>query len=96
MQTDGIDGISGVRQFAKMTSQMDLSEEEKPHLDPITAILSELGVQYTHLNMEIIGSSKVEARISEMAVSAAKDATRGDLRAYLSTHGVQGSQYKIG
>ena len=96
MQLESLDGTSGIRQFAKLSSQLDLEEEEKPKVDPLTAILSEVGVEYTHLNMEIIGPSKVEARISEMAMSAAKDAERGDLRAYLSAHGVNGNQYKIG
>ena len=95
MQLEKVD--SGVRQFAKISSsQTEVREEETVLVDPVTAILSEVGVEYTHLNMEIIGPSRVEARISEMAMSAAKDAERGDLRAYLSTHGVGGNQYNIG
>lgn len=96
LQLDSVDGVSGVRQFAKISSQLDTREAEEVKVDPVTAILSEVGVEYTHLNMEIIGSSRVEARISEMAMSAAKDAEKGPLRAYLSTHGVGGNQYKIG
>ena len=96
MQLENIDGVSGVRQFAKISSQLDIPVDEEPHVDPVTAILSEAGVEYTHMNTEIIGSSRVEMRISELAMSAAQDAERGDLRAYLSTHGVGGNQYKIG
>jgi len=99
LQLESVDGVSGVRQFAKISSLSSVNQAEdshQRHVDPITAILSEVGVEYTHLNMEIIWPSKVEARISEMAMSAAKDATRGDLSAYLSTHGVGGNQYKIG
>jgi len=99
MQLAEVDGVSGIRQFAKISSQNDIlgkAQEEEVFVDPVTAILSEVGVEYTHLNMEIIGPSRVEARISEMAMSAAKDAERGDLRAYLSNHGVGGKQYKIG
>lgn len=96
LQLDLVDGVSGVRQFAKVSSLLSIPEEEERHVDPVAAILSEVGVEYTHLNMEIIGPSRVEARISEMAMSAAKDAERGDLRAYLSAHGVGGKQYKIG
>jgi len=95
MLLESVDAVGGVRQFAKMSSQNQVVEEEVI-VDPVTAILSEVGVEYTHLNMEIIGPSKVEARISEMAMSAAKDETKGDLRAYLSTHGVDGKQYKVG
>ena len=99
LRMDGVgDGESGVRQFAKISSQSSgpPTEDGPPRVDPVTAILSEVGVEYTHLNMEIIGPSRVEARISEMAMAAAKDAERGDLRAYLSTHGVGGKQYRIG
>jgi DNA excision repair protein ERCC-6-like 2 len=98
LQLENVDGISGIRQFAKLSSQQSSSspDPEETIVDPITAILSNVGVEYTHLNMEIIGSSHVEARISEMAMSAAKDAKKGDLRAYLSAHGVGGSHYKIG
>ena len=90
------DGESGVRQFAKISSQTNgvLEEEERPRVDPVTAILSEVGVEYTHLNMEIIGPSRVEALVSERAMANAKDSDKGDLRAYLSSHGVK--QYRIG
>jgi DNA excision repair protein ERCC-6-like 2 len=100
MQVAEVDGVSGIRQFAKISSSQNDGSvrvgEEDEFVDPVTAILSEVGVEYTHLNMEIIGPSRVEARISEMAISAAKDAKKGDLRAYLSNHGVGGNQYKIG
>lgn len=100
MLLESVDGVSGIRQFAKISSQMEgngLGELEKGEaVDPVTAILSEVGVEYTHLNMEIIGPSRVEARISEMAMSAANDSQKRDLRAYLSNHGVNGNQYKIG
>lgn len=94
LQNSG-DDESSIRQFAKLSSQSH-SDEEPAQVDPVTAILSEVGVEYTHLNMEIIGPSRVEKRISEMATSAAQDAERGDLRAYLSTHDVGGNKYKIG
>jgi Helicase-associated putative binding domain, C-terminal len=55
-----------------------------------------VGVEYTHMNTELIGSSHVEERISEMASAAANDVTKGQLQAYLSTNGLGGNQYKIG
>jgi DNA excision repair protein ERCC-6-like 2 len=91
------DDNHGIRDFAKIGLQLqDGQKGEQDHVDPISAILSSVGVEYTHLNTEIIGPSKVEARISEMASAFAKDSSRGDLRAYLSNHGVGGNQYKIG
>jgi SNF2 family DNA or RNA helicase len=54
----------------------DGSSAPKKH-DPIQAILSSAGVQYTHENSEVIGSSKVEAQLSKRAEQAADgDETR--------------------
>ncbi len=39
--------------------------------DPIQAILSSVGVSYTHENSEVVGSSKVEALLSKRAEDAA-------------------------
>lgn len=46
----------------------DLSKSAKH--DPVQAILSSAGVQYTHENSEVIGSSKVEAHLSKRAEAA--------------------------
>lgn len=48
------------------------SQVVKKH-DPIQAILSSVGVSYTHENSEVIGSSKVEAMLSKRAEDAASD-----------------------
>lgn len=48
--------------------------------DPIQAILTGSGVEYTHLNNEVIGSSKVEERISRRAELA--DGEMGDVQAF--------------
>ena len=44
--------------------------------DPIQAILSSVGVSYTHENSEVIGSSKVEALLSKRAEEAASGKLR--------------------
>lgn len=41
--------------------------------DPIQAILAGAGVEYTHLNNEVIGSSRVEGRLSRRAAQTADD-----------------------
>lgn len=87
VQLDSVDDVSGVRQFAKFITG---SEEEK-EVDPVTAILLEVGVEYTHVNTDIIGPSRGEEMIPEKANDGG-----GDLLAYLSAHGVGGNQYKIG
>lgn len=45
--------------------------------DPITAILASVGVQYTHENSEVIGSSKVETHLSKRAEEAAETGNWG-------------------
>ena len=40
--------------------------------DPISAILASVGVQYTHENSEVIGSSRIEAHLSKQAEEAAE------------------------
>jgi SNF2 family DNA or RNA helicase len=51
--------------------------------DPIQAILAGAGVEYTHLNNEVIGSSKVEERLSRRAELA--DEKLGDIQVFGSS-----------
>ena len=46
--------------------------------DPVQAILAGAGVEYTHENSEVIGSSKVEAHLSRRAEEAGNDIDMGD------------------
>ena len=46
--------------------------------DAIQAILSGAGVQYTHENAQVVGSSKVEAQLSRRAEQAGNDLDMGD------------------
>ena len=52
------------------SSKSELSKSAKH--DPVQAILSSAGVQYTHENSEVVGSSKVEADLSKRAEEAAE------------------------
>ncbi len=49
------------------------AKHSKPKGDAIAAILASAGVKYTHENSEVIGSSKVEARLSRRAEQANLD-----------------------
>ena len=49
--------------------------------DPIQAILTGAGVEYTHLNNEVIGSSKVEERLSRRA-ELADEKQLGDVQVF--------------
>ncbi|RMZ87670.1 hypothetical protein DV736_g5099, partial [Chaetothyriales sp. CBS 134916] len=46
--------------------------------DPIQAILSSVGVAYTHENSQVIGTSKVEAHLSKQAEAAAEGTSTGN------------------
>ncbi|KAG0159047.1 hypothetical protein PDIDSM_6567 [Penicillium digitatum] len=56
-----------------------------PHKhDPVQAILASAGVEYTHLNNEVIGSSRVEEDLSRRAELAQNDTT-GDRQVFMSS-----------
>ncbi|KAJ5500181.1 Helicase C-terminal [Penicillium expansum] len=56
-----------------------------PHKhDPVQAILASAGVEYTHLNNEVIGSSRVEEDLSRRA-ELAQDDTTGDRQVFMSS-----------
>ncbi|EWC43625.1 hypothetical protein DRE_01512 [Drechslerella stenobrocha 248] len=51
-------------------------------LDPIQAILASAGVEYTHENTEVIGTSKLEENISRKAAEANEDPTMRAMTAF--------------
>ena len=53
--------------------------------DPVQAILANAGVEYTHENSEVVGSSKVEASLSRRALEAGNDLDLGDQRIFANT-----------
>ncbi|KAF2716152.1 hypothetical protein K431DRAFT_236002 [Polychaeton citri CBS 116435] len=50
--------------------------------DPVQAILASVGVQYTHENAEVIGTSRIETMISSRARKAGHDFNWGEEAAY--------------
>jgi hypothetical protein len=54
----------------------------RPKVDPIAAILASAGVQYTHENSEVVGTSKVEAELSRRAQEAGNDDDYGEQRLF--------------
>ncbi len=63
-------GISGVIELVEVEQKSTSVPQRVGQPDTIAAILAGAGVQYTHQNTEVIGSSKTEARISELAAKA--------------------------
>ncbi|MCJ1403848.1 hypothetical protein MMC11_007071 [Xylographa trunciseda] len=53
--------------------------------DPVQAILAGAGVEYTHENSEVIGSSKVEAHLSRKAEEAGKDVDMAEQHVFPNT-----------
>ena len=53
--------------------------------DPVQAILAGAGVEYTHENSEVIGSSKVEASLSRRAQEAGNDIDMGEQHVFANT-----------
>ncbi|KAK0635790.1 P-loop containing nucleoside triphosphate hydrolase protein [Bombardia bombarda] len=78
-EEEGEDGSGGVSQLAKLLVAENQEEVIKaaaasgngnnrpPKSDAIAAILASAGVEYTHENSEVIGTSKVEAQLSRRA-----------------------------
>ncbi|KAK7534580.1 putative DNA excision repair protein [Phyllosticta citricarpa] len=54
----------------EMTKNLKLAPKKK---DAVQAILSRIGVQYTHENQEVIGTSKIEDRLSKRAAANDND-----------------------
>ncbi|MCJ1251035.1 hypothetical protein MMC30_008266 [Trapelia coarctata] len=53
--------------------------------DPVQAILAGAGVEYTHENSEVIGSSKVEAQLSRRAEEAGNDIETAERHVFQNT-----------
>lgn len=52
--------------------------KHRPKSDAILAILSSAGVEYTHENSEVVGSSRVEAHLSRRAEETGNDVSVGE------------------
>ncbi|KAL9629179.1 MAG: hypothetical protein Q9164_006988, partial [Protoblastenia rupestris] len=61
------------------------SAANKKKTDPVQAILAGAGVEYTHENSEVVGSSKIEASLSRRAQEAGNDLDMGDRHVFQDT-----------
>ncbi|KAK1760535.1 switch 2 [Echria macrotheca] len=72
----------GMSQLAKLLTTENpeelLQSKKKPKSDVIAGILASAGVEYTHENSEVIGTSKVEAQLSRRAELAALRGSQAD------------------
>ncbi|KAI0144115.1 P-loop containing nucleoside triphosphate hydrolase protein [Hypoxylon sp. NC0597] len=73
------DETGGLKQLSALLTKDDNKDgilkaagaRKNQHVDPIQAILASEGVEYTHENSEVVGSSKVEDELSRQAQLAA-------------------------
>lgn len=61
----------------------------RPKTDVVQAILASAGVEYTHENSEVVGSSKVEAHLSRRAEETGNDIAVGDEVLFAETQEVE-------
>lgn len=66
-EDDGMSQLAAMIRGEKDDDDDTHTEHKASQLDPIQAILANAGVEYTHLNNEVIGSSKVEEQLSRRA-----------------------------
>lgn len=69
-------GVSQLAEILKHENQEEFIKAQKPKNDAIAAILAAAGVEYTHENSEVVGSSKVEEQLSKRAEMAAVDGSQ--------------------
>ncbi|RDW79891.1 hypothetical protein BP6252_04529 [Coleophoma cylindrospora] len=86
LRVDDDDGNGAMSQLAAFLGEVDDKKrgaKSRPkQSNPIQAILASAGVQYTHENSEVVGSSKVEAQLSRRAGEAGNDIGLGDERLF--------------
>jgi len=70
-------------------------KKEKRKTDAIQAILAAAGVEYTHENSEVVGSSKVEAELSRRAEEAGNDVEYGEERLFAESQRTSGTPGRI-
>lgn len=83
---DDDDPDAAMSQLAALLTEGAEIEKKKtktrPKADPIQAILASAGVEYTHENSEVVGSSKVEAELSRRAIETGNDVEYGERRLF--------------
>ncbi|CAO1605601.1 hypothetical protein XANCAGTX0491_009111 [Xanthoria calcicola] len=72
---------------AKPRNSKSKPSGNKKQYDPIQAILHTAGVEYTHENSEVVGSSRVEASLSKRALEAGQDLNLGGQQVFADTQG---------
>jgi DNA excision repair protein ERCC-6-like 2 len=81
---DGDEEDKAMSQLAALVMKGETLTAKGPSkkTDAVQAILAGAGVEYTHENSEVIGSSRVEAQLSKRAENAGNDKEMGDEKVF--------------
>jgi hypothetical protein len=86
LKVDDDNGDGAMSQLAALLTEGEDLKKKKPKpklkTDAIQAILASAGVEYTHENSEVVGSSKVEAELSRRAEETGNDVDYGEERLF--------------
>jgi hypothetical protein len=90
-------GDAAISQLVALITEGENLEKKrsKPKTDAIQAILAAAGVEYTHENSEVVGSSRVEAELSRRAEEAGNDVDYGEERLFAESQPGLGEPGKI-
>jgi hypothetical protein len=91
-------GDAAMSQLAALLTEGEAGskvKKSKSKTDPIAAILSSAGVEYTHENSEVVGSSKVEAELSRRAEEAGNDVQYGEERLFAESQTAETGDGKV-
>ncbi len=94
----GNDHENAMRKLAAIV-EAEQNKAPKRHpakTDAVQAILAGAGVEYTHENSEVIGTSKVEARLSKRAEEAGNDLDMGEDYVFARSQGAAGGGSREG
>lgn len=93
LKIDDDDENGAMSQLAALLTEGDNARQKKkprPKTDAITAILAAAGVEYTHENSEVVGSSRVEAHLSRRAEETGNEAGIGEERLFADSQSMVG------
>jgi superfamily II DNA/RNA helicase len=98
LRVDDDDEDAAMSQLAALLTEGDKpKKKQKPRLktDLVQAILASAGVEYTHENSEVVGSSKIEEQLSRRAEETGQDVNIGEERMFDESHGTAAEPGRI-
>lgn len=88
-ENDENGAMSQLAALIEKGEELTAKPKTKTKMDPIQAILTAAGVQYTHENSEVVGSSKIEAELSRRAQETGNDVDYGEQRLFAESQNAE-------